>query len=84
MERLAIALIGSVFGFMTGVLAWFVAPQALEIPYSTLLVVSVLLAGVFFVLTMLNPDGATRLLGKSWDGIALISRQILFWIRLFK
>ena len=84
MERLAIALIAGVFGFMTGVFAWFVTPRAFDISYSTFLVISAVLAASFFSLAIINPDRASDWLGKLWDGITLINRKIFTWIRLIK
>jgi hypothetical protein len=84
MERLAIALLAAAFGFLTGVLAWFVTPRVFGISYATFAVVSIVLAVVFFAVAIVNPGRASSWLGKTWDGITLLNREVLSWIKLIK
>jgi hypothetical protein len=69
---------------MTGVLPWFVMPRVFDVSYSAFLVLSIVLATVFFAVAIARPDRASSWLGKTWDAIVLLNREILNWIKLIK
>ena len=83
-DRLAIAILSALFGFLTGVIIWFAMPRAFGISYSVFLWLSVILAVLFSFIGFFSPDFASRTLGKIWDAVGVIRRHVFFWSRLIK
>ncbi|WP_455219003.1 hypothetical protein [Kaarinaea lacus] len=83
-ENFLLALVHGAMGFFTGLLIWFVTPVAFGISAKVYLLISVLLASVFFVIGLIRPVRTAEQAGSGWDFIKLLNRQVFHWIKLIK
>ena len=83
-ENFLLALVNGVMGLFTGVLIWFVTPVAFGISAKVYILISVLLAALFFVFGLIRPLRTADHIGSSWDFITVLQRQVLSWIKLIK
>lgn len=83
-ENFLLALVHGVMGFFTGILIWFVTPVAFGISAKVYILISILLAALFFVFGLIRPLRTADQAGSIWDFITVLQRQIFSWIKLIK